>query len=367
MRNEKFLYFEPENCLVNLSNSIAASFGLKTFHPTLPLVDSFLKKQYLNVVVILLDGLGRNIFERHLPKDSFLRKHNFGYYSSVFPPTTVAATTALLSGKFPSENGWCAWDCYFNNENQSVSVFPNTITGTNRLAASYKVAWRYFPYDSLISRIQEAGFHAYFSASHEVPHPKNFSEVLLRVKRLTSLPQRKFIYAYYEQPDGLEHWKGTNSPELIIELQRIDKQINELADNLHDTLLIITADHGHVDIFGENLSEHPELIECFVRPPSFEARAMNFFIREEMKIEFAKRFRTIYSDSDFLLLEMEEVLEQKLFGQGTMHPMLKNSLGDFLAIAVSDKALFINGTDFKGHHSGLTREEFEIPLIIVER
>lgn len=363
---EKFSFFEPERCLVNLSNSVTYSFGLKTFHSTLSVVDSVLERKPRNTVILLLDGLGRNILERHLSPKSFLRSHLIEYYSSVFPPTTVAATTSILSGKFPMEHGRLGWDMYFQNENNNVSLFPNTISGTKQLVASYNVAWRYFPYDSLIARIQEAGFHAYFSACHEVPHPKNFSDVLSRTKRLCRLPQRKFIYAYYEQPDGLQHWKGTDSVELIDELQRIDEQLKDFVGDLEDTTLIITADHGHVDIQGVNLSEHPELTDCFLRSPSLEARAMNFFIREGKHSEFVQRFHEIFGDKDFLLLEMREVLSMNLFGQGMPHAMLKHALGDYLAIALSNKALFINGTDFKGHHSGMTCEEFEIPLIIVE-
>lgn len=147
--------------MVNLSNSIAASFGLETFHP---------------------------------------------------PPTTVAATTSLLSGKFPIEHGRLGWDMFFPNENKNISVFPNTISGTNILAAPYSAVWRYYPYDSLVVRIHESGGHAFFSSAYMVPHPKNFAEVLARVDRLCRLPQRKFIYAYYEQPDGLEHRKGLDSP-----------------------------------------------------------------------------------------------------------------------------------------------------------
>lgn len=362
----KIQHFQPERCLVNLSNSILATFGLPTFHSTLLELDTVLQDKPQNVVLLVLDGCGRNILERHLQPNSFLRSHLITYFSSVFPPTTVAATTSILSGKFPIETAWLGWDMYFQKENQNVSLFPNTISGTDKIAAPYNVAWRHYPYDSLITLIQEAGFHAYFSASHEIPHPKNFSEVLNRVNRLCKLPHPKFIYAYYEQPDGLEHWKGTNSSELIAELQKIDEQLNNLAQNLKNTTLIITADHGHVDIVEENLSKHPELTNCFLRPPSLEPRAMNFFIHSDKLNEFAENFKSIYSNEDFLLFEIAEVIENEYFGKGTIHPFVKSALGDYLAVSVSNKALFINGTNFKGHHSGATREEFEIPLIIAQ-
>ena len=361
-----FSTLNSNNCLVNLSNSIANSFGLPVFHSTLSSIDAVLQKKKRNVVLFLLDGLGRNILERHLKKDSFLRSHLVDYFSSVFPPTTVAATTSILSGKFPIEHGRLGWDMYFPEEDQNISLFPNTVSGTDKVAVPYNAAWRHYPYNSLIERIQEAGFHAYFSAGHEVPHPKNFCEILARVHHLCELSHRKFIYAYYEQPDSLEHLKGTDSPELITELQNIDERLSELTTNLEDTTFIITADHGHVDIKSENLSDHPELTKCFSRTPSLEARAINFFILKDKCDEFVKKFNEVYGNKDFLLVNMEEVLTKKFFGEGIPHPAVHSALGDYLAISVGDKALFINGTTFKGHHSGATREEFEIPLIVSE-
>lgn len=364
---EKFLppYFEPDHCLVNLSNSIAVSFGLPTFHPTLSSVDSFLGKHRNNVCILLLDGFGRNILEKNLPNNCFLRNHLVEYYSSVFPPTTVAATTSLLSGKFPIEHGLLGWDMYFPKEDKNISVFPNKISGTDEIAAPYNVAQRYYSYDALPERIQKGGCQAFISASYEKDHP-NLIKILKRVETFCTLPGRKFVYAYYENPDGVEHWRGIDSLELIAELKQIDEQVEDFASKLKDTTLIITADHGHINIQGENLNEHPELTECFIRPPSLEARAINFFIRENKREEFVRLFREIYGDKDFVLLEMHEVLSKKLFGSGVPHPAVRSALGDFLAIAVRDKALFMNGTDFAGHHSGWTRDEGDIPLILLE-
>lgn len=118
------------------------------------------------------------------------------------------------------------------------------------------------------------------------------------------------------------------------------------------------------NICKKNCFLRNHLVEFFIRPPSLEARATNFFIRKAKREEFVRLFREIYGGKDFFLLEMREVLSQKLFGLGVSHPLVEFVLGDFLAIALGDKALFLNGTNFVGHHSGWTSEEFEIPLIL---
>jgi len=49
--------------------------GLPTNGKTLELLDRYLAKDYKNVVVILLDGMGRCIIERNLEKDGFFNTH----------------------------------------------------------------------------------------------------------------------------------------------------------------------------------------------------------------------------------------------------------------------------------------------------
>ena len=159
-----------DNCLVNLSNSILKHFGAETSAPTLKMADKLLENEYKNVVVLLMDAMGISVIEKHLRPDGFLRSHLAGAYSSVFPPTTVAATTSVLSGLYPNEHGWLGWDMYFPMLGKNVTVFTNS----NQLeedekgevidpksAADYHVAFKYLPYKNIIDRINEAGGKAY--------------------------------------------------------------------------------------------------------------------------------------------------------------------------------------------------------------
>ena len=120
-------YCRPDydNCIVNLSNSILKAFGAETSAPTLKMADKLLEKEYKNVVVLLMDAMGISILEKHLEPDGFLRSHLAGAYSSVFPPTTVAATTSMLSGLYPNEHGWLGWDMYYPELDKNVTVFLN--------------------------------------------------------------------------------------------------------------------------------------------------------------------------------------------------------------------------------------------------
>ena len=63
-------------CLTNFACSIQKYFGLEYKHNTLDYIDKFLKeKKPKNIVTILCDGMGSNIMDRMLEKDSFLVKN----------------------------------------------------------------------------------------------------------------------------------------------------------------------------------------------------------------------------------------------------------------------------------------------------
>jgi len=101
------------NSLLALIASVQKHYGVPTSHKTLKTLDDLLEKNYKNVVVMLFDGLGTAVLKKHLPEEAFLRRHLKETISSVFPPTTVAATVTLGSGLSPIEHGWLGWSLYF--------------------------------------------------------------------------------------------------------------------------------------------------------------------------------------------------------------------------------------------------------------
>lgn len=120
-----FLYNKESN-LVSVSNSILKHFTGKTLNPSHLELDQILsEKEYKKVVVMLFDGLGKSIRQTHLSKNDFLRKKEVFEITSVFPPTTVAATTSFLSARYPNETGWLGWQQYFKQHDRVVEMFTN--------------------------------------------------------------------------------------------------------------------------------------------------------------------------------------------------------------------------------------------------
>ena len=114
-----------KNSLVNLSNSILKHFEAESFHESIPEIDNLLKG-HKKVVAVLFDGMGQNIVRKHLKENSFIRSNYVTTINSTFPPTTAAATTAFLTGKYPIETGWLAWTEYFKDYDRNIILFKNT-------------------------------------------------------------------------------------------------------------------------------------------------------------------------------------------------------------------------------------------------
>ena len=111
-------------CLTNLACSIRKYFGLNYNHNTLEYIDRILEKeQPKNIVTILCDGMGSNIMDRMLDKNSFLIKNRLKAITTVFPATTVAATTSIITGLNPVETGMLGWDMYYKDIDKTITTF----------------------------------------------------------------------------------------------------------------------------------------------------------------------------------------------------------------------------------------------------
>lgn len=362
----KLVWPDYTNCIANLPNSILKKFGLETVGDTLPLLDKELEKDYKNIVMLLLDGMGKCILERYLDESGPFRSHLAGIYNSVFLSTTVAATTSMLSGLQPCEHCWLGWDCYYPQIDKNVTVFRNTIQGTSEPAADYNVARTYTPYEDIIHKLWKAEKQAHFVASYIPPNPQSIDEICENIGQLCREPGQKYIYAYWGEPDGLLHRHGGDSDKPKNELRRIEAVVSAMAEELEDTLLVITADHGHIDNDYVVLQDYPVLFDCLERMPSLEARVMNLFVKKGMEQKFEDEFNREFGGS-FLLMPMEEALGKKLFGTGAPHECFRGMLGNYLAVATDTLSIFYNKERWKSMHGSITEQEMRIPLIIYER
>lgn len=370
----KYIFPDYTRSIVNMMASIRRHFGLEITHNTLKELDEELNKDYRNVIIVLLDGMGSKIIENSIGNDNFFTKHKKCDYMSIFPPTTVAATTALLSTKTPIENGWLGWHEYIKEIDCDITMFRSTGYYDESIKFDYNVANKYMPYLSIVDELKTVGITSgdVYPAFRE-GGAKDFDEFLAQIKAFINKDDsRKFAYCYWEQPDHDLHDFGCTSEEVKKQITTLNDKMEEFFNKEidDDTLIIVTADHGHIDIVDTNLAGYPNVLKYLKRLPSIEPRAATFFVKEGMEEEFKEEFNSLWKD-DFILLSKQEIFEKNIFGVGKAHPTTEYTIGDFTALAISRNTFSyrVNPEDgiFKATHAGLTEDEMTIPLILLTK
>ncbi len=356
-----------KNNLINVTNSLLKYYNAKTHHNTLPLLDEVLARNYKHVIVMLLDGMGINIL-RKLPEDSFLRKNIKTTLSSVFPPTTVAATNAFLRGQTPYELGFLGWCQYNKFEDKTDTIFLKRDYYTNEKITNDLNNLLLRP--NFLEQIKEVNKDLHVETIFPAPINgsdfETFEEQLDRLLMITK-GSRSLSYCYYDHPDSTIHRDGINGLKTVEKLNYLNETVAKFKEKLNDdVLMIIVADHGLVDVDYLYLGDYPEILETFYKLPSIEDRAKTFFVKPEYKDKFVTLFNK-YFQPGFILYPKEELLKSNLFGYGEKHPILDSFIGEFTAISTSRKTIAYEKEEnpFKAHHAGLTKEELSVPLIIL--
>ena len=360
-----------DRSIVNLPQSILKYFKEPTNQATLSEVDQRLLKGYNHIALVVLDGLGLNLLNLHQAETSFLRSKFETTLSSVFPPTTAAATTALLTGLTPYESGYLGWFQYFKEADIHYTIFMNEDYYDPKKAIPKDFYKRYLKRDTIFDRIaktRKAKTKQFFPKKVDKQGYDTFDEGLKRMIEFQKNNQKTLSYLYSIEPDASQHQHGITSKEVSEALKSLDTSLKAAAEKLpKDTLLLITADHGLIDIEPIHLFDYHDITSTFEHLPAGEPRATQFFIKDGMQEYFIGFFNEHFSEY-FNLYTKEEFLSKKLLGEGEKSPLIDECLGDFIAIA-KDRFIFklSDEKSHLAHHAGMTKGELDVPLFILER
>lgn len=216
---------------------------------------------------------------------------------------------------------------------------------------------------------QQATYRGYIATSSIDP-------ILSRVAAETREPT--YIYAYWPTVDTVSHLVGPLTEEHSAEVASFDSLLGRLLQHLSgrgDVLLMLTADHGHVDTSPEcelSLGQHPELLEMLRVLPAGERRAVYLHPRAgaaDDVFDYAReRLGEVAS-----VLRRDDAVSLGLFGPGPLSGRAAARIGEVLLFP-RDNLQFVtpvesvDGTPlrvpvFRGLHGGLTPEEALVPLL----
>lgn len=361
-----------DRSILSISSSIMKYYGIESNYRSLDELDNILKKEYKNIVYLILDCLGDNILTEDLRENSMLKSNKITTVTSVFPPTTAAATTAIHSGLSPLESGWVGWMPYFKEYNKAIELFTGNdfytdekiIKGNELSDLNYETI-----YEKICNANKNIKYHRCFP-NFDKNGSKSFEELCQKIKESCNNSDHNLVSAYWDDPDHTIHAAGTYSKEVKEVLKNIDKNLKKLSQELDDTLIIVTADHGATNVKEIYLNEIKEIDECLSFPPNIESRFVNFFIKDGMKEQFVAAIEKHFKDK-YIIYTKEEFLNSGLLGRGIPHPRINDYFGDYIVIMNKDVNIryTITGNEFKsllGDHSGLAKEEMIVPVITIE-
>jgi hypothetical protein len=372
--------------IVNLMSSILAATGGRPHYAEIEGLERLANARH--IVLLVIDGLGARLLESSA-SGQVMRRYMHRSISSVFPPTTASAITTYLTGLAPRQHGLTGWFMYFKELGTVVTVLPFvTRLGGIPLRDVGVSAPMLLGHVPIFDRMRIASFsvapqqiaHSEFNRSHtgaaELKPYASLNELFTTIEHIAQHTKgRSFTYAYWPELDRLCHANGVASQAVGRHLAEIDGRFEELLDRLSgtDTAVLLTADHGFVDISPERIvrvADHPELRDSLRVPLCGEPRAAYCYVSQGRTRGFLDYVESELTECT-TCIESAALIEQGYFGPGVNHPQLRDRVGDFALLmhegyAIQDILPGEKRSELIGMHGGLSAEELHVPLVYAE-
>lgn len=218
----------------------------------------------------------------------------------------------------------------------------------------------------------------------EVVSHASLPEALGQLREATELVDAPALISFYwANLDTVAHVYGPGSPEHEAEVLGFWQQLDAAFDGLRarDTLLLVTADHGHVGGRAEDTiyvnERWPELSSALSQSmtgmtiwPNGSPRDMFLHVTPERR---ASVLETLGNGLDGIadVMPVDRAIREGLFGPGQVSTELRARLGDILVLPHLGHFVWwheagIMANRFHGHHGGLTAEEMTTVLGVLE-
>lgn len=331
-----------------------------------------------HVVVVLLDGVGHGQLDARKGHAPFLRSIEQGTITAGYPTTTAASLALLGTGHPSGRTGMTGYTA----RNPRTGELANLISWEGAYAAE---EWQRQP--SLLEEASHQGFRvttlgkrrfAGSGLTHAVLRGGQFVgaerladriDVALGVARHPGVS-----YCYWGEIDAAGHQYGWGSHEWVAALEDADRELRRLAADLPaDALMVVTADHGMVDVPGAprwDIPDHPELARD-IELVAGEPRALHLHVSEGTDpAAVVARWRDVLGD-DAAVLTRDEADEAGLFGE--MLDEVRSRIGD-VVVAMAGRATVVDSRvqtpksmGLIGVHGSLTDDELVVPLLMAGR
>ena len=341
------------------------------------------------VAVLVLDGLGWLQLQQRTRLAPTLAGMVGGPITSVAPSTTATALTSLVSGVAPAVHGIVGYRVRIPSSELVVPPEPAPTGASDVLGADQVLnvlRWRldggdarpFVPPESFsrsapflgqpITVVSREGFTGTgFTVAHQGEAPERFytlvSGMTVEVERAIRAGE-KLVYAYYEGVDKVAHARGFGD-HYDAEVRSVDRLVADVIDHLPgEATLVVTADHGQVQI-GDNVRVLPPEVTEHCELASGEPRFMWLHAKPGRGHDLLSAARH-WAGDDAWVVSGDELLDEGFFG-GPLGAGLRPRYGDVAMIARTAVAFEHPDDNLKGtlvcRHGSLTPEEMWVPLL----
>lgn len=320
------------------------------------------------IVLLVIDGLGwEQLCERRRVAPTIAALVG-GPITSVAPTTTATALTSLVTGCAPSLHGIVGYRMTVGADLLNVLRW-STAAGRaeerippRQLQPRPAFLGRDHP---VVSRAEfadtgftEAHLHGVRLAGWRVP-----SSIPVEVGSLLRAGET-FVYAYYDGIDKVAHDSGLGA-RYEAELAYVDRLVADvLAELPSDAVLVVTADHGQVEVLTPPIELDEKIAEDVMRF-SGEGRFRWLHVDEHALERVASACHDAYDDVAWVRTRAE------ILDQGWLGPIpsaeIVDRLGD-VALVAREAVAFFDPSDtgelrLVARHGALTTAELLVPLL----
>jgi len=376
--------------IANLAAQIGTRFGATQGRVALaPLENAGLLEAIASashVVVLLLDGVGCAQLEALSPGGP-LSSARVCELDSTFPSSTAPAVTTFATGEAPGSHAVTGWHMWSQRHQSVVRPLPLDCWGR----PGQVDAGDLFQWEPLSARIRATATvlqpawiadSAYTRYAFSQARRLGYS-TLEDVRRLVaesmqaSAPDGHHLYVYLPQFDMNAHEYGWSSDRARRTIAAFDTLFSDLAADLAQSgaLLIATADHGFIDVPGEQilrLEAFPEVASMLDGPLTGEPRVAFCRVRRGFEDAFADTAEKLLGFA-FDCHSSEALIQSGCFGPAQhCGPVLRERIGSHTLVG-RDRYCLIQTlpgeapASFIGMHGGTHRDETRVGVAAVCR
>jgi predicted AlkP superfamily pyrophosphatase or phosphodiesterase len=361
--------------------------------------------RYDKVVLFFLDAFGWRFFAPRRDRYPFLQyfdeRGSAQQITAQFPSTTSAHVTCIQTGLPPAQSGVFEWQYYEPEVDEIIKPLVFALADSPDRGSLQIEPGRILPPGTLYQDLATQGITSYvfqpaehfkspytqwtFRGAKQRPYRTLPSALTSLRLLLDEVEGPAYFFLYFDGIDMVGHEYGPETPPFDAEVDAFltiaDRLfLSQVAGKHDDTLLLVTADHGMIEVDPKTtvyIDERREFkgYERYLRrngkgvllAPAGSARDMFLYIEDGL-VDEAQAFFAERLEGCAEVRWVAEMTAEGYFGPGPVSAAFRARAGDLVILPYEGETVWWWGggnceQKFYGNHGGLTRDEMETPLL----